>query len=96
MIENVDEKDFVTLLGWLGAALLEYFVNHPVTGITTIIMLLISWERYKSKRLKTRHWRLKSQREEQDLETAKLKHEDWIKRAKIQDEEEEEIKKSKK
>lgn len=96
MIDNVDEKDLVTLLGWLGAALLEYFVNHPATAVTTVIMLLISWERLKTKRFKTRHWKLKTEREEHELDTARLKHEDWIRRAKIQDEEDQKVKTEKK
>jgi hypothetical protein len=87
MLDEVNEKDLVTLLGVLSATLLEYLVKHPATAITAVIMLLITWERYKSKRYKTKHWRLKTEREEHELDTAKIKHDDWIRRANIQDEE---------
>ena len=87
MLDEVNEKDWITLMGVLAATLLEYLIKHPATAITTVIMLLITWERYKSKRYKTKHWRLKTEREEHELDTARIKHDDWLRRAKIQDEE---------
>ena len=94
MIDEVNNKDIATIIGAILAALLDYFIQHPATAITTVIMLLITWERYKSRRFKTRLLKSKSEREEFDLETAKMKHDDWIKRAKIQDEEDKNIKDS--
>jgi hypothetical protein len=96
MIDDIKDKDIVTIVAASAAALLEYFIEHPATAITTVIMLLITWERYKSRRFEARLLKSKSEREDFELETAKLKHDDWIKRAKIQDEEDKKIKEDEK
>jgi len=95
MIDEVNNKDIATIMGAVLAALLDYFIQHPATAITTVVMLLITWERYKSRRFKTKLLKSKSEREEFELATAKMKHEDWIKRAQIHTEEEEAIRKQK-
>jgi hypothetical protein len=87
MVDSLNNKDWIALIGVFLATLLEYLIKHPATAITTVIMLLITWERYRSKRYKSKHWRLKTEREEYELNTAKIKHGDWLRRAKIQDEE---------
>jgi hypothetical protein len=87
MVDSLNNKDWIALIGVFLATLLEYLIKHPATAITTVIMLLITWERYRSKRYKSKHWRLKTEREEYELNTARIKHDDWLRRAKIQDEE---------
>ncbi len=87
MVDSLNNKDWIALVGVFLATLLEYLIKHPATAITTVIMLLITWERYRSKRYKSKHWRLKTEREEYELDTAKIKYDDWLRRAKIQDEE---------
>ena len=85
MIDEIKDASITTALGVLCAACLDYFVHHPATAISTIIMLLMTWERYKTRRHRTNLEKAKSEREQVELSTARMREKDMIERMRLQD-----------
>jgi len=94
-MEDINGKDALTIITAVGAAVLDYFIQHPATALTTVIMLMVAWERYKAKKSYRKYRQLKEQKEEVALNTAKLREMDLIARMKAQDEEDAKIRKEK-
>ena len=94
-MEEYSGKDFITIISALLAGVVDYFINHPATAVTTVIMLMITWERYKARRSYRKRCELKEEKEEVELRKAKLREQDMLARMKAQDEEDERIRQQK-
>jgi len=93
-LDDLKHESVWLALGVFISGCAEYMYNHPLTAVSSILMLLVAWERYRKSRLKTREMRAKAKKAEQEEAMIKLKAEDWQRRFEEHQREEEEIKRN--
>jgi hypothetical protein len=79
-IQEIKHETIWVAIGAFLAGCAEYFVHHPLTAITSVIMLLITWERYRKSRISNREAVARAKKAETEEQMARQKQEDWIRR----------------
>jgi len=51
MLQEIRENSVITAFGVALSALGDYLAHNPATAISTVIMLLVAWEKYRIIRL---------------------------------------------
>lgn len=88
--QELKEEGFLAAVGVIATACMDYFISHPATAISSVIMLLLAWERYKKMRFKAQEMKRRANAAKIQEEMMKDKLKDWQERLQAHQKEEEE------